>query len=533
MVANILKSTWVKVAAAAVVIIGVGIATPWWWPTLSGWVDATLAAQRSGGAGSHGHDDHAGHDHGEAGHAGHDHAHEAGHSEESSLELTPQARANLGLTPENVRPIQLTTFWRTISVPAVIVPKPGRSQIVVSSPLSGIVTHVHAVTGEAVMPGDLLFEVRLTYEDLVETQTQYLKIISELEVENREVARLEQAAQSGAISGKSLLDRRYAKEKLEASLRAQREALRLHGLSDRQIDAIGQQGKLLQDLQIVAPDLDRHDEKEEIRLSQSPYRPISMQTRPSLPTQTATEQFAMPQSANPQFTNPQSTNPQAETSQLPQSHPLVIDGSLVHKGQSVAAGEKLCTLSDYTQMYIEGKAFEQDVAAVSSAVQRGWSVSAKFPDGGGSGPVDGLKIAYVGNSIDPASRKLSVFVELPNEVLSDTTNAEGQRFINWKYRLGQRLELTIPVEQWPNQIVLPVEAVVKDGADWYAFVQNGSHFHRTPVHVQYRDQTSAVIANDGSLFPGDVVAMRSAHQMQMALKNKSGGGVDPHAGHNH
>ena len=42
-----------------------------------------------------------------------------------------------------------------------------------------------------------------------------------------------------------------------------------------------------------------------------------------------------------------------------------------------------------------------------------------------------------------------------------------------------------------------------------------------------------VIENDGSLFPGDVVAKRGAHQLQMALKNKSGGGVDPHAGHNH
>lgn len=508
------KATWIKAAGAALVVVVVGLSYPWWWPAMSGWVDATLAARRTAAAAGHGHDEHAGHDHGAEDQAGHDHAHEAGHSEESSLELTPQARANLGLTPEYLRPIALTTYWRTISVPAVIVPKPGRSQIVVSSPLSGIVTHVHAVTGEAVMPGDLLFEVRLTYEDLVETQTQYLKIISELEVENREVARLEQVAQSGAISGKSLLDRRYAKEKLEAALRAQREALRLHGLSDRQIDAIGQQGKLLQDLQIIAPDLDRHSEKEEMRLSQSRYRPISLQTQPSLPTQSS-----LP------------TQPTAP--QLPQSHPLVIDGSLVHKGQSVAAGEKLCTLSDFSQLYIEGKAFEQDVAAVSTAAQRGWTVSAEFPDGGGSGTVDGLKIAYVGNSIDPSSRKLSIFVELPNEVLSDTTNGDGQRFINWKYRLGQRLELKIPVEQWSDQIVLPVEAVVKDGADWYAFVQNGSHFHRTPVHVQYRGQTSVVIANDGSLFPGDVVAMRSAHQMQMALKNKSGGGVDPHAGHNH
>ncbi|MGN6543901.1 MAG: efflux RND transporter periplasmic adaptor subunit, partial [Aureliella sp.] len=420
MLSNISKTTWIKVAVAALVIVVVGMSYPWWWPAMSGWVDATLAARRNAAADVEGGGDHAGHDHGAEGHAGHDDAHEPGHSEESSLELTPQARANLGLTADYARPIQLTTFWRTISVPAVIVPKPGRSQIVVSSPLSGIVTHVHAVTGEAVMPGNLLFDVRLTYEDLVETQTLYLKTLSELEVENREVARLEQAAQSGAISGKSLLDRRYAKEKLEASLRAQREALRLHGLSDRQVDAIGQQGKLLQDLQIVAPDLDRHSEKEEMRLSQTPYRPVSAQAQSLIPSQP--------------------TAPQ-----VPQAHPLVIEDLLVQKGQSVAAGEKLCTLSDFSRLYIEGKAFEQDVAAVSAAAQQGWTVSAEFPEAAGNGTVAGLKIAFVGNSIDPTSRKLSIFVELPNEVLSDTTNAEGQRFINWKYRLGQRLELKIPV----------------------------------------------------------------------------------------
>ena len=54
-----------------------------------------------------------------------------------------------------------------------------------------------------------------------------------------------------------------------------------------------------------------------------------------------------------------------------------------------------------------------------------------------------------------------------------------------------------------------------------------------PVHVKYRDQFSVVIANDGALFPGTYVAMRAAHQMQMALKNMSGGATDPHAGHNH
>jgi cobalt-zinc-cadmium efflux system membrane fusion protein len=42
-----------------------------------------------------------------------------------------------------------------------------------------------------------------------------------------------------------------------------------------------------------------------------------------------------------------------------------------------------------------------------------------------------------------------------------------------------------------------------------------------------------VVAQDGSLFPGDVVALTGAAQLQMALRNRSGGAIDPHAGHSH
>ncbi len=122
---------------------------------------------------------------------------------------------------------------------------------------------------------------------------------------------------------------------------------------------------------------------------------------------------------------------------------------------------------------------------------------------------------------------------LHNEITREETNTEGQRFISWKYRLGQRLQLQVPVEVWENEIVVPVDAVVKEGADWFVFQQNGKHFDRVPVHIKHRDQTAAVIASDGSIFPGDVIALKSAHQMQMAIKNKSGGGADPHAGHTH
>jgi hypothetical protein len=76
-----------------------------------------------------------------------------------------------------------------------------------------------------------------------------------------------------------------------------------------------------------------------------------------------------------------------------------------------------------------------------------------------------------------------------------------------------------------------VEAVAGDGAEFFVFMQNGSRFDRRPVHVEYRDQFSVVIANDGSLFPGDIVAMTGAHLMQMALKKRSAPAV-PH-GHSH
>jgi len=76
-------------------------------------------------------------------------------------------------------------------------------------------------------------------------------------------------------------------------------------------------------------------------------------------------------------------------------------------------------------------------------------------------------------------------------------------------------------------------AVVEEGAEFFVFEANDDHFDRRPVHVEYRDQDWVVIANDGALKVGAMVAASAAHQVQLALKSRTGGGVDPHAGHNH
>jgi multidrug efflux pump subunit AcrA (membrane-fusion protein) len=95
------------------------------------------------------------------------------------------------------------------------------------------------------------------------------------------------------------------------------------------------------------------------------------------------------------------------------------------------------------------------------------------------------------------------------------------------------MQLEVPVEEYRERIVLPADAVAQDGVENYVFRANGDHFDREPVHVEYRDPQWVVVANDGTLFPGDRVAMSAAQQLQLALKNKSGGGIDPHAGHSH
>jgi multidrug efflux pump subunit AcrA (membrane-fusion protein) len=474
------------------VLFAVGLTASNWFPATKAWVESTAVSFRGDSKRSQEDkvaeaDPHAGHDHG-----GH-----AGHNEATSLELSNQAIHNLGLSEETIRPISLQTFRRSVTVPAVVVERPGRSRVQVATPMTGVVTHVHAVQGEAVEPGSLLFKIRLTHEDLVQAQTDFVRTLGELDVENREVARLQQVTNSGAIAGKVLLDRQYARDKLNASLGAMRESLRLHGLSDSQVKQIETERRLLRELQIFAPSNDGHSE-EELRLASH-----------VIPTGLIQQKAPAP------------------------AHPLILQDLVVHKGESINAGETLCILTDYDELFIEGMAFEQDLQQLRRASNLGWKVDAIVENSGSETQViEDLEIAYLANRVDEASRTLNFYVRLPNEVTKDQ-RANGNRYVEWRYVPGQRMQLRVPVEELPDQIVVPVEAIASEGAETFVFQQNGSHFDRVPVHVKYRDQHSAVIANDGSLFPGDVIAMQGAHQMQMALKNKAGGGVDPHAGHNH
>ncbi len=82
---------------------------------------------------------------------GHDHEHDHDHDQHAgdSLELSEQARRNIGLQTGE---IEVSTFVRTMSVPGLVAERPGQTRVRVVAPLTGIVTRVHVIEGEAVPP---------------------------------------------------------------------------------------------------------------------------------------------------------------------------------------------------------------------------------------------------------------------------------------------------------------------------------------------------------------------------------------------
>jgi membrane fusion protein, heavy metal efflux system len=410
--------------------------------------------------------DHAGHDH-----SGHDHA------EGQSLELSKQAQESIGL---KVAKVKLSDYENSVTIPGIVEEIPGRSQLQITAPLTGVITKILLAAGQAVKPGDELFEIRLTHEELVQSQAQLLATVEQIDVIQSEIKRLEEVTKDGTVAAKTLRERQYELQKEEASLRAQKQALLLHHLSAEQIEAIVRSRVLLQAMTVRVPTA------EEIRMGIATH---------------AT---------------------------------LLVQDIKVERGQQVNIGDPLSILVDHSELVIAGEAFEQDSAALAKAKSQNRPISAVLENKAGSASlVEGLKIRYLENRIDAASRTQHFYVTLPNQLQGMQETPQSGEYVQWLYKPGQRMQLRVPVERMIDRIVLPVEAVSQDGIDHYVFQAEEGHFDRRAVRVEYRDALYVVIANDGSVKVGAPIAMNAAQQLQLALKNKAGGGIDPHAGHSH
>ncbi len=401
--------------------------------------------------------------------------------------------------------VQTRDYPKFVTVPAIVTERPGRTHQKVVAPITGVVTGMNVVGNEMVESGTVLFHLRLTHEDLVKAQTEFLTLLGRLDVERAELARLEKI-NTGIVARKVLLERQYEIDKLESVLKAHRHSLSLHGLEEKQVEEIVNQRHLIREMQVIVPFL--HADSTVHSEAETPHS-----------AKTNGEQDKNSETAHDPHTR---------------SKQFVISQLKVHMGEAVETGQTLCVLTDYSQLYLEGRAFEQDGDDIIRAANADRVVSAfpEQPSLGSPSHLEHLEIEHIANEIERESRVLPFYVNLPNQIVRESQRG-NHKFVTWQFKPGQRMQVRVQVEQWEKVIVLPVDAIAQEGLDYFVFVENGDHFDRREVHILFRDQHDAVIANDGSLFLGETVALNSAHQLQIGIKNKSGGAVDPHAGHTH
>ena len=401
--------------------------------------------------------------------------------EAKTLKLTEQARKNLGLVSKAAKP---QVYWRTIEVPGAIVDRPGRSDRGVTSPAVGVVTEVHAFPGDTVKPGDRLFTLRLFSEYLQNTQSEFFKATREVELITEQRTRLEGFVKSGSVPESKLIELDSQLRRQATLIQSYRQDLLTRGLNPEQIDQVAE-GTFVSTIDVVAP-------------------PAVKSKKPG-----EGQPVVLPLVAD------ESEGLAYEVQEL-----------IVELGQQVQAGQLLSTLANHQSLFIEGHAFKREASFLAKAAEHNWRVQCSFAeDDEVEWPAvdQTLEIRHLANSIDPTSRTFDFYIPLTNQ--SRSYEKDGQTFIVWRFRPGQRVRLQIPVEELKDVLVLPSSAIVREGPEAYVFQQNGDLFNRLPVNVLHEDRLQVVLANDGSVKPGLYLAQSSAASLNRVLKAQAASGI--------
>ena len=125
---------------------------------------------------------------------GHDVEADAAAEEDPHVAISAQAFAALGM---KIGRFPRRDFVRHVTIPGVVQEMPGKSNLSVSAPATGVVEEVLATAGQAVQANEPLFRVRITDEKLADAQTALLEAVAKLRTVEAEIARVEPLVESG------------------------------------------------------------------------------------------------------------------------------------------------------------------------------------------------------------------------------------------------------------------------------------------------------------------------------------------------
>ena len=459
-------------------------------------------------------DDHAGHDHASHSHDAHSHDDHAGHNHgaaeeqlaaESTVQLSDQAKRNLKLASKRAFP---QTYWKRMEIPGEIVDRPGLTDRSLTAPIAGVITAVHAHQGDIIKPGDRLVTVRLVSDYLQQAQSDLFKAVRETEIVNKEILRIQGMVRQGIVPEKRVILLRQDVERQRSQIDAIYQDLLTRGFSDVQV-AEAKQGKFLTSIEIRAPFQDQQtgSDSNDVTTSQNSGSALKLAT-----LEVASEDEA--------------ASGEVASGEAPAAAQFFEVQALVSElGHQVQPGEQIAVLSDHQHLNVLGHAFKREAASLERVMDKGWSIGVDFVD---DVPANWpklnqrFKIRHLSNEVDPESRTFNFVVPMKNQ--SRVYEGDDRTSIVWRFRPGQRARLQIPMEKIENVLVLPAGAVVRDGAEIYAFQEIGKFYRRFPVHVIYQDRKNVVLANDGSLPVGAEVAQGSAASLNRVLKSQNNEG---------
>jgi len=389
------------------------------------------------------------------------------------IELSDSAQRNLGVEAASLAP---RPYWRTITIPGVVVDRPGESERNVAARVAGIVAEIHARPGENVKPGAPLFELDLVSEVLQSAQVELAKTATDLALAVSERDRIAQLVKLGTTPAADLTRQQSQVDRLTNLGKSLRRQLQLFGLTSEQV-ARAEAGDVVTRATVMVPEAPAGDalyEMKELR---------------------------------------------------------------VRLGEQVQGGQALATLADHRRLFVEGWAFKSESKSLAVAADKQARVEIEFTDEapGDWEPHPPLTVHHLAGSVDPVNRTFPFYLSLDNEARAIAR--DGKTYFAWRFRPGQRVRLRVPVERLEtpgaggkdaDPFVVPAAAVVREGPEAFVFVQAGDVFLRRAVRVLHEDQREAVLANDGSITRAELIVLNRAAALNRAIKAQAAEG-----GHGH
>ncbi|GAB5402732.1 MAG: efflux RND transporter periplasmic adaptor subunit [Aureliella sp.] len=404
-------------------------------------------------------------------------------------------------------------YTRFVSVPGVVRERPAVSNLQASSKMAGIVRKVYVDVGQSVREGDKLVDLELTGDDLAESQSVLLDSHNQLEIVRSEIARIKPVAASGGVARKNLLEKQYEEKRLAALFEAKRQELLAKGLTEIQLQEIVGGGQLVRMITISVP----VGIRPAVHSRSSPLGGVTgsgaTATLPVTPVRH------------------QSVDPWVYS----------IETLGVNPGSMVQPGQPLCDLAYHETLLIEGQAYERDLGLITQGIRDRQTFTVELGDDENPELITGLPILYVDNHVDPESQTVRFYIELDNTVTSEVQGENGALFRSWKLRPDQRGHIRIPATKWKEKMVLPAEAVAKDGLDYVCFQHLGEHdpigeaahseFRKIAISVLYRDRRHVVAEPSGKLSPEKELALNNAFLLLLEANKTEGGGHHHHHEH--